>query len=58
MNYISKHFIADNYDQLILNREDWPELVWQALLTIYGLKDSERIVVSEYKLEAWGEQNV
>lgn len=56
MNYISKHFVADNYDQLVLNREDWPELVWQALLKIYGLKDSERIVVSEYKLEAWTEQ--
>lgn len=56
MNYISKHFTADNYDQLILERGDWSEEVWQAFMIIFGFVDAERIVVSEYKLEAWSEQ--
>ena len=55
MSYISKNFSADNYDQLILEPEDWTEDVWQAFLDIFGLEKAERIVVSEYKVEAYGE---
>lgn len=57
MNHISKHFAADNYDQLILERDDWTDLAWQAFVDIFGLAEAERIVVSEYKLDAWGPQN-
>lgn len=56
MNHISKHFIADNYDELILEKEDWHELIWKAFLDIFGLSEAERIVVSEYKLETWGKK--
>ena len=52
MHYISKHFTADNYDQLILEKEDWSEEVWQALCTIFGFVNVERMTISEYKLEA------
>lgn len=55
MHYISKHFTADNYDQLILDKKDWSEEVWQALCVIFGFTEAERLVVSEYKLEAWSE---
>ena len=57
MHYISKHFTADNYDQLILEQSDYSEYVWKTLLGIFGLNEAEKIVVSEYKLEAWGEKN-
>lgn len=56
MNYISKHFAADNYDQLVLEKRDWHEFIWKAFLDIFGLSEAERIVVSEYKLEAWGDK--
>ena len=56
MNYISKHFAADNYDQLVLEKKDWSDVVWHAFLMIFGLVEAERIVVSEYKLEAWGDK--
>ena len=56
MGYISKHFATDNYDQLILEKDEWSDEVWKALTDIFGLKESERIVLSEYKLEAWGEE--
>lgn len=57
MHCISKHFTADNYEQLILEQSDYSEYVWKALLDIFGLTEAEKIVVSEYKLEARGEQN-
>lgn len=56
MHYISKHFTADNYEQLILDKTDWSEEVWQALCTIFGFADVERMIISEYKLDACTEQ--
>lgn len=54
MHYISKHFTTDNYDQLVLEQKDWTEEQFNAFKQIFGLDgDTERIVVSEYKLEAW-----
>ena len=55
MSVISKHFTADNYNQLILNKEDWEPLAWTAFLAIFGLTEAEKIVVSEYKVEAFKE---
>lgn len=56
MNCISKHFTADNYNQLILKQEDYSEYVWNTLLDIFGLNDAEKIVVSEYKLDGYGRE--
>ena len=55
MSIISKHFTADNYNQPILNKEDWEPLAWTAFLAIFGLTNAEKIVVSEYKVEAFKE---
>ena len=55
MNYISKHFTTDNYDQLVLKKADWSTEVWQALCIIFGFTEAEKITLSEYKLEAWVE---
>ena len=58
MNCISKHFVADNYEQLILEQENYSEYVWNTLLGIFGLEDADKIVISEYKLDAWRVENV
>ena len=57
MPYLSKHFASEGYDPIILEKDDWTPGVWQAFLDIFGLKQAERIVVTEYKLEAWGTKN-
>lgn len=54
MEYMSKHFLTDGYDELVLRRSEWTPEQWQAFLDIFGLRDAERIKVSEYKLEAFG----
>jgi hypothetical protein len=53
MEYISKHFMTDNYDELVLSRSDWTDDEWQAFLDIFGLQDVECIKITEYKLEAY-----
>lgn len=53
MYYISKHFTTDGYNQLILEQNDWTEDQFDAFKQIFGLDDAGRIVISEYKLEAW-----
>lgn len=53
MHYISKHFTTDGYNQLVLEQKDWTEEQFNAFKQIFGLDDAGRIVISEYKLEAW-----
>lgn len=54
MSYISKHFTTDGCNQLILEQKDWTEEQFNAFKQIFGLDgDTERIAISEYKLEAW-----
>lgn len=53
MKHISKHFTCDNYDQLVLKKEEYSDQEWKLILKIFGLDDADQIVVSEYKLEAW-----
>ena len=53
MHYISKHFTTDGANQLVLNYEDWTGEQFDAFKQIFGLDDVERIVISEYKLEAY-----
>lgn len=50
MNYICEQ----PKEQLILEPEDYPGDEWSTILKIFGMKKAERIVISNYKLEAWG----
>lgn len=54
MNHISKCFTGDDKYQLVLEQENYSEYVWKAILDIFGLTDTDKIVISEYSLEAWG----
>lgn len=51
MEFMSKHFMADGCDELVLKRDDWSVHQWQAFLDIFGLKEAEQIKITEYKLE-------
>lgn len=54
MKYLSKQFVTDGVDFLVLEPEDWSKEQWQAFLDIFGLEAAERIKITEYKLEAYG----
>ena len=54
MKYFTEHFVTNGDDFLVLEPEDWTEEQWQAFLAIFGLKEAERIVINEYKMEAYG----
>ena len=54
MKYISKHVLTDDCEFLVLEPEDWTPEQYDAFLRIFGLKEAERIVIREYKLEAYG----
>lgn len=54
MKYLSKHFVTNGDDFLVLEPEDWTEEQWQAFLDIFGLEKAECIKITEYKLEAYG----
>lgn len=41
-------------EPLILEPEDWSEEEWKTLLKLFGFKNAERIMISNYKLEAYG----
>lgn len=42
-------------EPLILEPEDWTAAEWDTLLKLFGFRDADRITISDYKLEAWGE---
>lgn len=54
MQYFTEHFVTNGDDFLVLEPEDWTEEQWQAFLAIFGLKEAERIVINEYKMECFG----
>lgn len=41
-------------EPLILEPEDYPGDEWTTILKIFGMEEAERIVVSDFKLEAYG----
>jgi hypothetical protein len=41
---------------LILEPEDYTEDEWKTICKVFGMKEADRIVVSNYTLEAWGEK--
>ena len=54
MHYFGKQFVTSGDDFLVLEPEDWTPEQFQAFLDIFGLKEAERIVINEYKLEVYG----
>lgn len=58
MKFMSKHFMSDGCNQLVLEPKDWTKEQFDAFKKIFGLDDTERIVITEYKLEAWSESEL
>lgn len=54
MHYFEKHFITNGDNFIVLEPEDWGKEQWQAFIDIFGLKEAERIKITEYKVEAYG----
>ena len=51
--YIYEYHFQD-WDQLILEPEDYTEDEWKTILKVFGMEEAERIVISNYRFEAWG----
>lgn len=47
-------YSQENFSQLILEPEDWSEDEWATILKVFGMEEAERIVLSDYTLEAYG----
>lgn len=43
-------------EPLILEPEDWTESEWETICRIFGMKTADRIVVSDFTLETYGER--
>ena len=41
-------------ERLVLEPEDYPGDEWTTILKIFGMEEAERIVISDYKFEAYG----
>ena len=52
MDYINKQSV----EPLIFEAEDWSEEEWGTILKIFGMKEAERIIISGYRFEAFGEE--
>lgn len=53
MDCISKHFVGDESSQLVLDPKDWTKEQYQAFLDIFGFREAERIVLTEFKVDAY-----
>lgn len=45
-----------SHDQIILEPEDWSPEEWATILKIFGLKEAERIELTEFTVNAFGEK--
>ena len=45
-------------EPLVLEPEDYPGDEWATILKIFGMEDADRIVISDYKFEAYGKPRV
>ena len=55
------HYFKDyggEIEQLILEPCDWSEEEWKTLVKLFGMTEAERIVISNYTLEAYGTPTV
>lgn len=43
-------------EPLILEPEDWTVSEWKTICRIFGMKTADRIVVSDFTLETYGER--
>lgn len=55
MDYIDE-FVYNDLDQLVLEPEDWTIAEWTTILKVFGLKRAQRIVISNYHFQAYGEK--
>ena len=39
---------------LVLEPEDWTEAEWKTILKLFGCVEAERIVIRDYKMQAYG----
>ena len=53
MEYIK----TQSTEELILEPEDYTEDEWNAILKIFNMKEADRMVISDYTFEAYGEVN-
>jgi hypothetical protein len=52
-------YICEQIEEpLILEPEDYPGDEWSIILKIFGMEEAERIVISNYKFEAYGKCEV
>ena len=54
MDYIQLTGSLKQGNQIILEPEDWTEEQWATFLELFNLEEAERIVLSEFKVEAYG----
>ena len=54
MHYFSTHFKTNGDNFIVLEPEDWTPEQYQAFIKVFGLKEAERIVINEFKLEVYG----
>lgn len=43
-------------EPIILEPEDWTGSEWETICRIFGMKTADRIVVSDFTLETYGER--
>ncbi len=53
MNTISKHFVSDESSKLILVPKDWTKEQYKAFLDIFGFREADKIVLTEFKVDAY-----
>lgn len=49
-----KYICEQAKEKLILEPEDYPGVEWSTILKIFSMEEAERIVISDYKFEAYG----
>lgn len=54
MDYIQLTGSLEKGNQIILEPEDWGYQEWCAICEVFGLEKASRIVLSEFKVEAYG----
>lgn len=58
MDYIQRTGSLEQGNQIILEPEDWTKEQWDVFLELFDLEEADRIVLSEFKVEAWGTPKV
>lgn len=58
MEYLSKHYVGDGANQLVLDPEDWTPEQFDAFMKIFGLTEATKIIINEYRIETYAESKV